>query len=164
MKKWIGGLLVAGLLSVGGYNAIKSHEGLVLCAYPDPATKADPWTIGYGHTGPDVKPGQCITKARADELLREDTAKAEAVVRKYAKVPMRQGQWDSNVSFVFNAGAENYRKSTLLRKLNAGDWRGSCREFPKWVYANKKVMRGLKIRRTEEMTTCLKEGPYVYYP
>ena len=53
-------------------RCVALHEGLRLKAYPDPATGADPWTIGYGHTGLDVHPGKTITKAEALALLRSD--------------------------------------------------------------------------------------------
>lgn len=157
-------LAVGSLLSLGGLYHIASSEGLVYTAYPDPATGGAPWTICYGHTGPEVKPGLTVTHKQCLLWLQQDTMKAERVVRHLVTVPLRQGQYDAYVSFVFNAGATKFRNSTMLRKVNAGDAVGSCREFPKWKYANKMVMEGLVVRRFKEQAMCLEVGPYVYRP
>ncbi|MFY0357593.1 lysozyme, partial [Bacillus sp. YIM B13589] len=93
-----------------------------------------------------------------------DLAKHEKFVQKLVKVPLKQGEYDSLVSFSFNLGPGNLQSSTLLRKLNSGDRRGSCMEYPKWKYANKRVLEGLVVRRFKEQTQCLQEGPYVFRP
>ena len=67
-------------LSTRGKNLIKSHEGLVLAVYPDPATGGAPYTAGYGHTGSDVKPGMKVTQAMADAWFDKDVAKFESGV------------------------------------------------------------------------------------
>jgi lysozyme len=163
-RKWLAGGAVAVLLSAGGLLSIKQHEGMSLAAYPDPATGGAPWTICYGHTGHEVRPGLRVSQKQCDKWLREDVAEAEAALRKHVRVPLRQGAWDAYVSFIFNVGEPKFAASTMLRKLNSGDYVGSCKEFPKWKYANKKVMKGLVVRRHEELATCLKGGPYVYHP
>ncbi len=99
-------------LSVNGMNHIKNWEGLRLKAYKCPAGV---WTIGYGHTGPDVKPGGTITQAQADALLDKDTDDAESAVNTLVKVPLSQNQFDALVSFVFNTGIGSFKNSTLLR-------------------------------------------------
>lgn len=152
------------LLSVAGLTAIMQHEALRTTAYPDPATRGAPWTICWGHTGPEVRKGLRVSRAQCELWLRGDVAKAESYLKRYIKVPVRQGQWDAYVSFVFNVGPERFRTSTMLRKLNAGDWRGSCNQFPLWVYANKMRMEGLRIRRMGEQKQCLQPGGYVYVP
>lgn len=162
-KKLLGGS-AALLLSAAGFVAIKQSEGLSYTAYPDPGTGGAPWTICYGHTGPEVYPGLKVTQAQCDTWLREDVREAEDALRKHVRVPLRQGQWDAYVSFIFNVGEPKFAASTMLRKLNRGDYVGSCKEFPKWVYANKRVLKGLVVRRYEELETCLKGGPYVYHP
>jgi lysozyme len=164
MKKRVLAVGAAIGISVAGLLHIQHGEGLRYTAYPDPGTGGAPWTICYGHTGPEVRPGLTVNQAQCDAWLREDIAEAESYLRKYVRVPLRQGEWDAYTSFVYNVGPARFRDSTMLRKLNAGDWKGACREFPKWVYANKRKLRGLQIRRTEELTMCLKEGPYVYRP
>lgn len=133
-----------------GLAFIKQWEGLKLRAYYD-ASKPPKLTIGYGHTGPDVKPGMVITEEQATALLRADIEWAEAAVNVDVKVALNDNQFAALVSFVFNIGASAFAKSTLLRKLNAGDYDGVPNELGKWVNAgaNKKV-KGLANRRAAE--------------
>ena len=132
-----------------GISLIKSFEGLRLKAYPDPATGGDPWTIGVGHTGPDVHPGLVITEAHADDLLRGDLIRFEDGVRKRCPV-ISQSQFDALVALSFNIGLGNFGMSTLLKKHNAGDHAGAANEFIRWNRANGKEMRGLTRRRLAE--------------
>jgi len=161
------GLAVAGggatYLSHNAAEKIAAHEGYRLVAYPDPGTGGKPWTICRGHTK-GVYPGMRATPAQCDQWYAEDLRVAELGVQRLVRVPLKQGEYDALVSFVFNAGETNLRKSTLLRKLNSGDRIGSCNEYLRWIYANKMVLNGLKTRRTDERATCLKGGTYVYLP
>ena len=169
-KRVMGALLalaVAGggatYLSFGGAEQIAGHEGYRLVAYPDPGTGGEPWTICRGHThgvyrGMRAPPEQC------DLWYAKDLREAELIVQRAVLVPMKQGEYDAATSFVFNVGGPKFRASTLLRKLNSGDRVGSCNEYLKWKYANKKVLTGLVVRRTEEQALCLRSGPYVYRP
>lgn len=150
-------------LSYNGASQIASHEGYRLVAYPDPGTGGAPWTICRGHTK-GVYRGMRATHEQCDRWYAEDLHEAEQGVQRLVRRPMKQGEYDSHVSFVFNVGVGKYRTSTLLRKFNAGDRTGSCNEFPKWKYANKMVLRGLVARRHQEQAECLKGGPYVYHP
>lgn len=136
----------ANALSQNGLDLIKGFEGLRLSAYQD---SAGVWTIGYGHTG-NVKPGDRITQAEAERLLQQDTAWAQQAVRDQVKVPLTQGQFDALTSFTFNLGAGALEKSTLLKKLNAGDYAGAQAEFGKWVHAGGEVLQGLVRRRAAE--------------
>ena len=104
--------------SATGRNLIRDFEGERLTAYPDPGTGGDPWTIGVGHTGPDVHKGLTITKEQSDKLLSEDLARFEAGVNKLAP-KTTQAQFDALVSFSYNLGTEALRQSTLLKKVNA---------------------------------------------
>lgn len=133
-------------ISQQGLDLIKSFEGLRLSAYKCPA---DVWTIGYGTTA-GVKPGQTITKERAEELLREDVKRFEDQVLRLVKVPLTQGQFDALVSFVYNLGAGNLSNSTLLRLLNEGDYAGAGAQFERWTKAGGKVLAGLVRRRAAE--------------
>ena len=132
------------------YDLIEHFEGCELKAYPDPATGGDPWTIGYGHTGPEVHPGMVITQAEADALLRQDAEKVAKQVAPMVHVPLSQQEFDALVCLVFNVGIGNFAKSTLLKKLNAGDYDGAANELPKWNKAEGKVMAGLTRRREAE--------------
>lgn len=128
---------------------LRQFEGDVLTAYPDPATKGDPWTIGVGHTGPDVKKGMVINAAQSDALLTEDLAKFEAGVRKLAPI-CTQGQFDALVSFSFNVGLGSLASSTLLRMHNEGKHAGAADQFLRWDKAAGKQMPGLTKRRRAE--------------
>ena len=164
MKGKIAAGVAALLLSVAGLAHLKASEGYRLTAYPDPGTGGAPWTICYGHTGPEVYPGLTVSKGQCDAWLRKDIATAETCLRKNVHVPLRQGAWDAYTSFVFNAGCRNFQQSTMLRLLNNEQYAESCNQFPRWVYANKRVLEGLRVRRYEEQTMCHKGGPYVFVP
>lgn len=133
-------------ISVYGLALIKQFEGCELRAYRDPVGVL---TIGYGHTGPDVKPGMTITQDQADALLRKDVARFEKAVAGMAKVAT-DNQFDALVSFAYNLGEEALRRSTLLRKHNEGDYAGAKAEFARWVNAGGKKLNGLVKRRAEE--------------
>lgn len=138
----------ARVISQAGLDLIKQFEGLRLKAYPDPATGAEPWTIGVGHTG-GVRPGDVITEARADELLRQDVGRFEAAVNKLCPVTT-QSQFDALVSFAFNVGDGNLKDSTLRRMHNEGNYTGAAGQFARWDKANGKQMAGLARRRAAE--------------
>ncbi|MCC8381076.1 lysozyme [Xenorhabdus sp. PB30.3] len=136
-------------ISTKGLECIKQYEGLKLKAYPDPATGGIPWTIGYGHTK-GVKKGDVITEQQAEVFLHDDLQPIYATLRQLVRVPLNQGQFDALCSFIFNCGSGNFSGSTLLRKLNQGDYIGAAAEFPRWNKAAGKVMRGLDSRRASE--------------
>ncbi|MEX0447615.1 lysozyme [Xenorhabdus sp. SGI246] len=141
-------------ISENGINKIKSYEGLRLKAYPDPATGGKPWTIGYGHTN-GVEPGQMITKQQAEALLREDLNPIYDVLGQYVKVPLTQGQFDALCSLIFNVGIGNFIHSTLLKKLNQGDYQEAAQEFLKWDKANGNKLSALLARRKSEQEMFL---------
>lgn len=128
-------------------DMIKKSEGLRLVAYLP--TPNDVWTIGYGHTK-TAKQGMKITKKGADALLVEDLAWVEDAVNDLVKVDINQNQYDALCSFVYNLGKTNFKRSTLLRLLNKGDYQGAADQLPRWNKQKGKVLRGLTIRRKEE--------------
>ena len=111
--------------------------------------------IGYGHTGDDVKPGMHITKEEANALFEKDYKNHDLGARELLTVSLTERQIDTLVSFVFNMGVENFKKSDLLKSLNNGEDPNTVvrRELPEWVYATiddkgtKKILPGLKKRR-----------------
>lgn len=127
-------------------DLIREAEGLELEAYKCPAGV---WTIGYGHTR-NVHQGDSITASEAERRLREDVRDAEDDLTRLVRVPLSQGQHDALVSFVFNLGGEALEESTLLRKLNAGDFTGAAKELDRWVHSDGKVLPGLVTRRAAE--------------
>lgn len=137
-------------ISDDGRRKIQQWEGLRLNSYE---CSAGIWTIGYGHTN-NVQPGQTITEDRANELLMRDLFKFEERVNRLVTVPLNDNQFAALVSFDFNTGA--LHNSTLLKKLNQGDYDSVPIELMKWVKASdpktgKKVtVQGLVNRRAAE--------------
>jgi lysozyme len=130
---------------------VKHFEGCVLAAYPDPATHADPWTIGYGHTGKDVHKGLIWSQDEADAALAADLNRtAFAVQRLVDGYETSQSEFDAFCSFAFNVGVGNLASSTLLKKHRAGAKEGAAQEFQKWVNAGGHRMEGLVKRRDAE--------------
>ncbi|MGC0154945.1 lysozyme [Chromobacterium vaccinii] len=138
--------------SQNGINLIQQFEGLRLAAYQD---AVGVWTIGYGHTGADVHGGLAIDQQQADQLLRQDLARFEQGVSRLATAPVNQNQFDALVSFSYNLGLGNLQSSTLLRLLNAGDYRGAAGQFPLWDKAGGQVLPGLLKRRQAEQALFL---------
>lgn len=138
------------------YSLIRQFEGLRLTAYKCPSGV---WTIGYGHTS-GVMPGMNITKEQAEEFLRLDIETVENIVNAECPGPgLRQYQFDALVSFVFNVGGGNFRKSTLLKKVKANpDDNSIMDEFLRWVYAKGVVLPGQQKRRLAEMRLYFSEG------
>jgi lysozyme len=133
-----------------GLHLTEHFEGCRLSAYPDPGSGGDPWTIGYGHTGPEVHPGLVITLEQAEQYLMEDVQKAAADVNARVKIELTQDEFNALVDFAFNCGCGNLNNSTLLKKLNAGDIQGAAEEFLKWDMAAGKHLAGLAKRREAE--------------
>lgn len=138
-------------ISEKGIKVLKNFEGCKLTAYQD---SVKVWTIGYGHTA-TAKPGMVISQAEAERLLLVDLANFEQGVMNMVKVPLKQTQFDALVVFSYNVGLGNLRSSTLLKKLNAGNYEGAANEFPKWNKAGGKVLNGLVRRRDAERTLFL---------
>jgi lysozyme len=128
---------------------IKPFEGCKLHAYPDPATGGDPWTCGWGSTGPDIRAGVTWTQDQADNRLLVDVARVARGVGKLVTRPLSDPQTASLISFAFNVGLRALGGSTLLRMVNAGDPAASA-QFLRWNRANNRVMPGLTRRRAAE--------------
>jgi lysozyme len=132
--------------SQNGIELIKEFEGRRLVAYQD---SVGVWTIGYGHTK-DVWEERLIIKSTADRLLAEDLAEFEKYVDNLVEVPLTQNQFDALVAWTFNLGPTNLSESTLLKKLNAGDYGSVPDEMQRWNKAGGKVLEGLVRRRKAE--------------
>lgn len=126
---------------------LKSVEGVRLKAYQD---GGGVWTIGYGHTGPDVVPGLVISQQRAEELLALDVKKVEDVINSMVKVALTQNQYDALTSFIFNIGGKQFSTSTMLRLINQGQFVLAKDQFARWKYDNGKEVQGLVNRRAKE--------------
>ena len=139
-----------------GVALIKQFEGLaklrpdgLVEAYPDPGTGADPWTIGWGATGPGIGPGTVWTRVDCDARLASDLARYAADVdRAIGDAPTSQAQFDALVSFHYNTGA--IARATLTRRHLAGDFARARSEFGRWNRAGGRVLKGLVRRREAE--------------
>ncbi|PKN07655.1 MAG: muraminidase [Deltaproteobacteria bacterium HGW-Deltaproteobacteria-8] len=138
-----------------GLDLILVSEELRLEAYRCPAGV---WTIGWGHTGPDVYPGMVITEALAILFKQADLERFESAVEDALEVPVTGNQFSALVSFAFNVGDEAFRGSTLLNKLNTGDINGAAAEFKRWVHSKGRLQPGLVTRRAAERELFLTPG------
>lgn len=137
-----------------GIEIIKRFEGLRTKAY---RCAGGAWTLGYGHTK-GVRRGDMCTIEQADRWLLEDIGEAERAVGRLVKVPLTENQFAALVSFTFNVGPdedkdvkpEGLGDSTLLKKLNRGDYAAVPNELKKWNKAGGRVKTGLVLRRAAE--------------
>lgn len=155
----------------GGIDLIKKWEGLhdgdlSMIGLQPKMCPAAIWTEGYGRAMLDPDTGDFLrgsvnrrkafrlatikTEEEAEAALAEDLQPRERSVLSLVRVPLTQGQFDAIVSFVYNLGHGALQRSTLLRKLNSGDYDGASREFIKWNKSQGRVLRGLTLRREDE--------------
>ncbi|WAT19078.1 lysozyme [Aurantiacibacter sp. MUD11] len=139
-----------------GIALIKRFEGCakiradgMVEAYPDPGTGAEPWTIGWGATGPGIARGTVWTREACDARLEADLARyAAEVADELDGAATSQQQFDALVSFHYNTGA--IATATLTRLHKAGDHDGAASEFARWCYAGGRKLKGLARRREAE--------------
>lgn len=139
-----------------GLEIIGNAEGCRRNAYQCPA---DVLTVGIGSTeagGEKIERNRTYTDLEIADRWTKDIQKAEACVNRYASGwSMPLSTFEALTSITFNVGCGAMRRSTMFRKANVADWKGICNEFPKWVYAGGKKLRGLEIRREKEKALCL---------
>jgi lysozyme len=144
-------------VSQNGINLLSSFEGCELAAYLCPAKV---WTIGFGTTvypsGVKVKKGDACTLEQAKKFKANDLKRFEKTVNDLVKVSLTQNQFDALVSLAYNIGTGAFEKSTLLKKLNAGDYQGAADQFTVWNKGGGKVLQGLVNRRAKERELFLK--------
>lgn len=140
--------LVASTIALG---SIALHEGFRAKAYRDVTGVP---TIGYGETK-GVRMGDTITQREALDRLRISADEHGKGMAKCIHVPISQGEYDAYVSFTYNVGVGAFCRSTLVKKLNAQDYQGACKELLKWNKAGGKELPGLTKRRQEEYKLCL---------
>lgn len=139
-------------ISTKGAQFIKNNEGLRLTAYPDTGGIL---TIGYGHTGLDVKKGMIITKERAEALFEHDVEVATIAIKHFVKVPLTSNQLAVLIDFTFNLGTGALLKSSLLKILNQGQYDKVPAQLKRYVFGKTngvmKVIPGLVNRRNAEI-------------
>ena len=129
-----------------GTEILKYFEGCKLTAYQD---SVGVWTIGYGHTK-GVYNGMTITQEEAEQMLLTELEEYEGYIEDMVTVPLTQNQFDALVVWIYNLGPTNFRNSTLLKELNAGNYNAAGQEITRWNKAGGKVLAGLVKRREAE--------------
>ena len=130
-----------------GLALTEGFESCRLTAYQD---VKGVWTIGYGHTGPEVVAGLVWTQDQADTALVCDTQHAVNTVNRLVTIELSQTAFDALVDFVFNVGSGNFAGSTMLKLINSGNLDAAAEEFSKWDHASGQVISGLLRRREAE--------------
>jgi lysozyme len=143
-----------------GLSLIRRLEGFRAGAYKDAAGM---WTIGYGHTSaagsPQVRPGMKISRKEADHILARDVAMFAQGVQSLVSIPLTDGQFSALVSFSYNVGLENFRKSSVLRAVNGGKFAAVPRRLSLWVKSGGRVLPGLVNRRAAEAAMFIEATP-----
>jgi lysozyme len=151
-NKWLlGSLAGASLLTTVAY-----WEGTEYKPYKDIVGVL---TVCNGYTGPDIIPGKVYTKAECDGLLKKEVTEHGLGILKCITVPINQHQYEALTSWAYNVGVGAACKSTAIRLLNQGDYRGACDQLLRWNKAGGKEVRGLTRRRIAERELCLKPMP-----
>jgi GH24 family phage-related lysozyme (muramidase) len=148
-------------LTPEGWTLLKTWEGCRPSAYPDPASGGAPWTIGHGHTGVEVVPGLTITQEQADAWLEQDAAEAAGAVNRLLRgVALTPCQRDALISFCFNVGVGALERSTLRKRLLAGEASAVviAQELPRWCKGPNGPVEGLKRRRAAEVAHAQADG------
>lgn len=144
-------------ISPSGIDLIRNFESLRLNAYDD---GVGVWTIGYGTTkypnGIRVKKGDTCTLEQAKSYMQHDLKKFEQTVNRAVNVPINQNQFDALVSLAYNIGPTAFEESTLVKRLNEGNYKSAANQFDVWVNAGGKRMQGLVNRRAAEKALFLK--------
>lgn len=149
-------------LITGGAGAVAiaaamlgGHDGLEGRRYIPYRDVAGVLTVCDGHTGKDIIPGKRYTDAECDALLDKDLKRVKAQVDPLIKVSIPESERAAFYSFAYNVGTGAFTRSTLLKKLNAGDHAGACNELKRWTYAGGRQWKGLMTRREIEREVCL---------
>lgn len=151
------GVGLGSALAMSGAWLIAPSEGLVTKTYLDPIGIL---TSCFGHTGPELKLGQTFTVDQCDKVFADDLIKHDKQLMSVVKVPFKSDyQHAAMLSFVYNVGIGNFSSSTMLKRLNAGNYGGACLELTRWIYAKGKKLNGLVTRRTKEYQFCMGEVP-----
>jgi lysozyme len=138
-------------LSASALVGIASWEGYSGDSYKD---IVGVWTIGFGTTD-GVKQGQVTNPVAALQRKLDDVKKFEGALKQCVTVPLHQHEYDAYLSMAYNIGPTAFCNSTLVRKLNSGDYEGACKEILRWNKAGGKVVRGLVNRREAEYRQCI---------
>jgi len=146
------GALTLAITLLGGPDGL---EGRRYVPYRDVAGVL---TVCDGHTGPDIVSNKTYSDRECDSLLHADLKPVQAVVDSLVMVPLSDYQRAALYSFAYNTGTETFSRSSLLKRLNAGDKAGACNELRRWIFAGGRRWKGLMKRRETERALCLAES------
>jgi len=147
-----GGAMMIATVFIGGKDGV---EGRVYEPYKD---VAGVWTVCDGHTGSGIIKGKKYSDRDCDNFLWSDLKPVKTGVDSLVTIPLGEYQRAALYSFTYNVGLNAFSKSSLLKKLNAGDVDGACDEMRRWVYAGGQKWHGLMNRRDMERSLCLAES------
>lgn len=143
-------------LSASAFVTITLHEGWSPVATPP--VPGDVPTYGFGTTtrpdGWPLKPGETITPPQAVRRALTDINRYEGALKECVRVPLHQYEYDAYISLAYNIGPGAFCQSTLVRKLNTGDYVGACAEILRWNKFQGQELRGLTVRRQAEHRQC----------
>lgn len=153
-------VVVAALsLSAAAFGGLVAFEGWAPVA--EPPVAGDVPTYGFGTTtddrGQPLKGGEAITPTKAVVRALQDIQKFEGALKECVTVPLSQNEYDSLIQLSYNIGSRAFCSSTLVRRLNAGDYQGACREILRWDKFKGQPLRGLTLRRQREYKLCTGE-------
>lgn len=146
---------LAGILSIANFEG---YADKVMIPVP-----GDVATGGFGHADNRLPIGQYVDEAQAVDWLKDDIEKHMAYLIKCVKVPLTQSEFDAYLSFAFNVGGNAFCNSSLVKKLNFGDYQGACEGLKAWVYSGGVKYKGLETRRNIERLMC-ESGQYPQTP
>ena len=151
------GVGLGSALAISGAFIVAPFEGKENKAYIDPVGII---TVCYGNTGKEAVLGKTYSDEQCLDQMATDLKEHDKQLMSVVKVSFKSDyQHAAMLSFVYNAGIGNFSSSTMLKKLNTKDYDGACQELTKWVYAKKKMLKGLVIRRSVEYKYCMGEVP-----
>lgn len=133
-------------------SMIAYFEGMEIKPYKDVVNVT---TVCFGHTGADIIPTKTYSESECLALLEKDFSKVRKGVDPLIKVDLDDNTRAAIYSFAYNVGTGAFARSTMLKKLNAGDIAGACNELKRWTYAGGKEWKGLITRREIENAVCL---------
>ncbi len=145
---------IIGAVALSAAVLIMPWEGKENEVYLDPANIL---TSCYGHTGPELKPGMKFTDEQCLDQLAADLSKHNRQMLAVVQVPLSEGEHAAYLSFVYNAGAGRWQKSTMLQLLNQGKRKEACHQLMRWVYIKGQQSNGLTNRRRAEAKLCMRD-------
>lgn len=140
-------------------SMIAYFEGMETKSYKDVVNVT---TVCFGHTGADIVPNKTYSESECLALLEKDLSKVRKGVDPLIKVDIDDNTRAAIYSFAYNVGTGAFARSTMLKKLNAGDIAGACNELKRWTYAGGKEWKGLITRREIEKAVCHGEFDSAY--